>query len=126
MLSLQSSFFCWLDHRTLCFCARSRSESHVSTHLYIHILTKSGYFLDESAPMIKSVGCEYVLCGHSERRTLFADSDVNINMKVRKHTQSGMVPIITSLRLKFTVFLVFPYVLVCSAKRRLRKCWNPV
>ena len=36
-----------------------------------------------SAPMIKSVGCEYVLCGHSERRTLFADSDVNINQKVR-------------------------------------------
>ena len=36
-----------------------------------------------SAPMIKSVGCEYVLCGHSERRTLFADSDTNINQKVR-------------------------------------------
>lgn len=36
-----------------------------------------------SAPMIKSVGCEYVLCGHSERRTLFADSDININQKVR-------------------------------------------
>jgi len=36
-----------------------------------------------SAKMIKSVGCEYVLCGHSERRTLFADSDVNINQKVR-------------------------------------------
>jgi triosephosphate isomerase (TIM) len=35
-----------------------------------------------SASMIKSVGCEYVLCGHSERRTLFADSDVNINQKV--------------------------------------------
>lgn len=35
-----------------------------------------------SAPMIKSVGCEYVLCGHSERRTLFADSDININQKV--------------------------------------------
>jgi hypothetical protein len=35
-----------------------------------------------SASMVKSVGCEYVLCGHSERRTLFKDSDVNINQKV--------------------------------------------
>jgi triosephosphate isomerase len=35
-----------------------------------------------SASMVRSVGCEYVLCGHSERRTLFADSDVNINQKV--------------------------------------------
>jgi triosephosphate isomerase len=39
-----------------------------------------------SASMIKSVGCEYVLCGHSERRTLFADSDVNINQKVRQYS----------------------------------------
>ena len=37
-----------------------------------------------SAPMVQSVGCKYVLCGHSERRTLFADSDVNINLKVRR------------------------------------------
>ena len=36
-----------------------------------------------SASMVQSVGCEYILCGHSERRTLFADSDVNINQKVR-------------------------------------------
>ena len=38
-----------------------------------------------SASMVKSVGCEYILCGHSERRTLFADSDVNINQKVRQY-----------------------------------------
>jgi len=37
-----------------------------------------------SAPMIKSVGCEYVLCGHSERRTVFTDTDQGINLKVRQ------------------------------------------
>ena len=37
-----------------------------------------------AASMVKSVGCEYVLCGHSERRTLFSDTDVNINSKVKK------------------------------------------
>jgi Triosephosphate isomerase len=40
-----------------------------------------------SASMVKSVGCEYVLCGHSERRTLFKDSDVNINQKVGRVLQ---------------------------------------
>ncbi len=38
-----------------------------------------------AASMVKSVGCEYVLCGHSERRTLFSDSDTNINAKVRQN-----------------------------------------
>ncbi|CAB9528888.1 Triosephosphate isomerase [Seminavis robusta] len=47
-----------------------------------------------SASMVKSTGCEYVLCGHSERRTLFADSDSNINLKVKKTLDSGMKPIL--------------------------------
>lgn len=47
-----------------------------------------------SASQVKSVGCEYVLCGHSERRTLFSDSDVNINAKVKKVLEFGMKPIL--------------------------------
>ena len=45
---------------------------------------KGAYTGSVAASMVKSVGCEYVLCGHSERRTLFSDSDVNINAKVKK------------------------------------------
>jgi len=47
-----------------------------------------------AASMVKSVGCEYVLCGHSERRTLFSDSDTNINAKVKKTLEFGMKPIL--------------------------------
>jgi len=47
-----------------------------------------------SASMVKSIGCEYVLCGHSERRTLFSDSDSNINAKVKKVLEFGMKPIL--------------------------------
>jgi len=47
-----------------------------------------------AASQVKSVGCTYVLCGHSERRTLFADSDVNINSKVKKVLECGMKPIL--------------------------------
>ncbi|NOX66273.1 MAG: triosephosphate isomerase, partial [Chlorobi bacterium] len=32
-----------------------------------------------SASMIKSVGCEYVILGHSERRTIFGETDELIN-----------------------------------------------
>jgi len=47
-----------------------------------------------SASMVKSVGCEYILCGHSERRTVFADSDSSINRKVLKVLESGLKPIL--------------------------------
>jgi len=47
-----------------------------------------------AASMVKSVGCEYILCGHSERRTLFNDDDDAINKKVKKVLDCGMKPIL--------------------------------
>ncbi|VEU36264.1 unnamed protein product [Pseudo-nitzschia multistriata] len=47
-----------------------------------------------SASMVDSIGCEYVLCGHSERRTIFSDDDDAINRKVLKVLTSGMKPIL--------------------------------
>jgi triosephosphate isomerase len=45
----------------------------------------SGAFTGEVATgMLKDLGAAYVLCGHSERRTLFGDTDEAINKKVRK------------------------------------------
>jgi len=35
-----------------------------------------------STCMLQDVGAQYVLCGHSERRTLFKDGDEGINKKV--------------------------------------------
>jgi hypothetical protein len=45
---------------------------------------KGAYTGSVAASMVKSIGCQYILCGHSERRTLFNDSDDAINRKVRK------------------------------------------
>src|SRR5262245_48697856 len=43
----------------------------------------SGAFTGEiSAPMLRAIFATYVILGHSERRTLFADSDEFINRKV--------------------------------------------
>ena len=54
----------------------------------------SGAFTGEiSADMLKSVGCEYVILGHSERRTIFGESDQLINKKLKKALSSGLKPI---------------------------------
>mmetsp|Transcript_17581 Transcript_17581/g.24787 ORF Transcript_17581/g.24787 Transcript_17581/m.24787 type:complete len:300 (+) Transcript_17581:53-952(+) len=55
---------------------------------------KGAYTGSVAASMVKSIGCEYVLCGHSERRTMFNDSDDAINRKVRKVIEAGMKPIL--------------------------------
>ncbi|NUN10451.1 MAG: triose-phosphate isomerase [Ignavibacteriaceae bacterium] len=54
----------------------------------------SGAYTGEiSAAMLKSVGCRYVILGHSERRTIFKESDETINKKVKKAHSSGLLPI---------------------------------
>jgi triosephosphate isomerase len=51
----------------------------------------SGAFTGEvSANMLKSVGCEYVILGHSERRTVFGENDETINKKNKKAIQCGL------------------------------------
>ncbi|MDX9712516.1 MAG: triose-phosphate isomerase [Ignavibacteriaceae bacterium] len=55
---------------------------------------ESGAFTGEvSASMLKSAGCEYVILGHSERRTIFEESDDVINKKIRKALSAGLKPI---------------------------------
>ena len=54
-----------------------------------------GAFTGAISPlMLKSLGCEYVLCGHSERRVVFHDDDLYINKKVRTVLDHGLKPIL--------------------------------
>jgi triosephosphate isomerase len=54
-----------------------------------------GAFTGEVSPkMLTSVGCEYVILGHSERRQVFGETDEGINKKVKKAIASGLVPIV--------------------------------
>merc|ERR1719352_383853 len=43
-----------------------------------------------STSMLKSVGSEYVLSGHSERRATFGDSDADVNKKTLKILAQGL------------------------------------
>ncbi len=55
---------------------------------------ESGAFTGEiSASMLKSTGCEYVILGHSERRSIFGEKDELINKKIKKALSSDLKPI---------------------------------
>lgn len=55
---------------------------------------ESGAYTGEiSAKMIKSIGCGYVIIGHSERRQYFAESDELLAEKTVIALQNGLVPI---------------------------------
>jgi triosephosphate isomerase len=54
-----------------------------------------GRFTGEvSAPMLKALGCRYVILGHSERRAHFGETDAEINRKVLAALRHGLRPIL--------------------------------
>lgn len=56
---------------------------------------EQGAFTGEISPlMLKSVGCSYVILGHSERRHIFGESDELINKKVLSSINHGLIPIL--------------------------------
>ena len=59
----------------------------------MHYEDKGAFTGEVSAAMLKSVGCEYVILGHSERRAIFSESDEMINKKIKKALGSGLRPI---------------------------------
>ena len=56
---------------------------------------REGAFTGEiSAGMIKEAGAEYVIIGHSERRTLFGETDASVNRKVVVAIGASLTPIV--------------------------------
>ena len=55
---------------------------------------REGAFTGEiSAQMISEAGAGYVIIGHSERRTLFGETDASVNRKVAAAFAAGLCPI---------------------------------
>jgi len=56
---------------------------------------KEGAYTGEISPlMIKDVGCEFVIIGHSERRKYFHEDDAIINKKIKTALSFGLTPIV--------------------------------
>jgi triosephosphate isomerase len=54
---------------------------------------EGAYTGEVSAHMLTDAGCEYVIIGHSERRSLFGEKDAFINGKIKIALTSGLKPI---------------------------------
>lgn len=56
---------------------------------------ESGAYTGEVAPaMLRDVGCEYVIVGHSERRTLYGESSARVAAKFAAAQGAGLTPIL--------------------------------
>jgi triosephosphate isomerase len=56
---------------------------------------KSGAYTGEiSADMLISLGVEYVILGHSERRQYFGETDEGVNKKTKVALEAGLIPIV--------------------------------
>jgi triosephosphate isomerase len=54
-----------------------------------------GAFTGEvSAPMLKAVGCQYVIIGHSERRQYFGETNETVNKKIFAALKHNLWPIV--------------------------------
>ena len=55
----------------------------------------SGAFTGEiSAAMLKEIGVEYVIIGHSERRQYFGETDATVNMRLQQALKNDLKPIV--------------------------------
>lgn len=60
----------------------------------MHHVDGGAYTGEISAPMLRSVGCEYVILGHSERRQYFGETDALVNEKVKQAHAHDLTPIV--------------------------------
>lgn len=51
---------------------------------------KGAYTGEISPAMLKDVGCEYVIIGHSERRQYFHETDDTVNRKIKASVNNGL------------------------------------
>jgi len=70
-------------------------ESHLKLAAQDVFWEKEGAYTGEVSPtMLKDIGCEYVIIGHSERRQYFGETDEIVAKKVKAAFTYGLKPIL--------------------------------
>lgn len=60
----------------------------------IHFEDKGAFTGEVSAEMLKDLGVDYVIMGHSERREYNNETDETVNLKAKKALEKGLIPIV--------------------------------
>jgi triosephosphate isomerase len=69
------------------------SHIHVAAQ-NVHWEREGAFTGEVSAAMIRDAGAQWVIIGHSERRTLFGETDDTVNKKVRAAIAATLTPIV--------------------------------
>ena len=73
--------------------AAKGSNIHVGAE-NLHWKESGAYTGEISATMLRDLGVEYVVIGHSERRQYCAETDMTVNLKVKAALAAGLKPIL--------------------------------
>ena len=60
----------------------------------LHFEAPGAFTGEVCAEMLKELGVRYVILGHSERRTLFGETDVLVNRKTKAALAAGLTPLV--------------------------------
>lgn len=60
----------------------------------VHAEREGAFTGEVSAVMLREAGARYVIIGHSERRTLFGETDASVNRKMHAVLTAGLTPIV--------------------------------
>jgi triosephosphate isomerase len=81
--------FCYLDDKI-----KPRGAKFMLGAQNCHWEEKGPFTGEISPKMLKDLGAEYVIIGHSERRIHFKETDEMINKKLKAALKSGLIPIL--------------------------------
>ncbi|MDA0337427.1 MAG: triose-phosphate isomerase [bacterium] len=82
-------------YTSLCAAANALQGSAVGLGAQNCHWQDSGAFTGEVAPgMLLTVGCRWVILGHSERRQLFGETDEGVNRRTKAALAAGLRPIV--------------------------------
>jgi triosephosphate isomerase len=75
--------------------AEACRNSNIGVASQDHHWERQGAFTGEvSAGQVKEAGALYAIIGHSERRTLFGETDANVNLKLNAALSAGLTPVV--------------------------------
>ena len=70
----------------------------------VHYEAKGAFTGEVSAEMLRAIGVEYVIVGHSERRQYFGETDKTVNLRTKAALAAGMKVILCLGEVKEEIF----------------------